>query len=109
LQSSSEKYELIERLGRLAMLELDEAEKSRLAEELERMIDFIRVIEEVDTEGMEPLVHPSGAYGLLRDDIVSTAMNREDALKHVPSCRDGYVTAPSPFKSAQKKGSKDQS
>jgi aspartyl-tRNA(Asn)/glutamyl-tRNA(Gln) amidotransferase subunit C len=50
---------LIEKLAHLSRLELKEAEKEEMKIELQKMIGFIDKLNELDTAGVEPLLHMS--------------------------------------------------
>ena len=50
---------LIEKLAHLSRLELKEAEKEEMKIELQKMIGFIDKLNELDTSGVEPLLHMS--------------------------------------------------
>ena len=52
---------LVERLARLARLELDEPRADRLAEDLSRMLELVDAVGEVDVTGVPPYVHVEAA------------------------------------------------
>ena len=46
----------IDKLSALSKLEFEEQEKLNLQTELQKMLDFVEKLKEVDTEGIEPLI-----------------------------------------------------
>ncbi len=50
---------LIEKLAELSMLQFDETEKEEIKADLQKMIGFIDKLKELDTTGVEPLMHLS--------------------------------------------------
>ena len=49
--------ETIEYVGILAKLELSEKEKEEAKADMEKMLDYIDVLNELDTDGIEPMSH----------------------------------------------------
>ena len=78
-------------LARLAMTD-DEAEM--FAEQLEDMIGFANKLNELDTENVAPMTHPLPLYNVLREDIPTDALNREEMLKSVKEHEAGQIKVP---------------
>mgnify|MGYP000031490791 CR=1 FL=1 len=57
--------ETIEYVGILAKLELSEKEKEEAKADMEKMLDYIDVLNELDTDGMEPMSHGDGSSDTL--------------------------------------------
>jgi aspartyl-tRNA(Asn)/glutamyl-tRNA(Gln) amidotransferase subunit C len=85
---------LIDNLANLARLQFDDAEKEEIKKDLQRMITFIEKLNEVDTTGIEPLLHMSDEVNVLREDIPSGSVSREDALKNAPETDGIYFKVP---------------
>ena len=60
---------LIEKLAELSMLRFSEAEKEEIKADLQKMIGFIDKLQELDTTGVEPLMHMTEEVNVLRDDV----------------------------------------
>lgn len=73
---------LVEKLANLSMLRFNEAEKVSIKNDLERMIGFVDKLNELDTTGVEPLLHVSDNINILREDIVQGCISTEDGLKN---------------------------
>lgn len=86
--------ELIANLSNLARLEFDAAEKTQIREDLQRMIEFIERLDELDTTGVEPLLHLSPETDVLRDDIPGGSVSREEALSNAPATDGTYFKVP---------------
>lgn len=85
---------LIAKLSRLAMLEFGEGEKEEIKQDLEKMIGFIDKLKELDTTGIEPLLHVSGEINVLRDDDAGNMITKEEALKNAPQHDGRYFQVP---------------
>lgn len=90
--------ELIDHLAHLARLEFSTEEKEELKTDLERMISFVEKLNEVDTEGVEPLLHMSDEVNVLRDDVVEGSITREEALKNAPVKNNSFFLVPTVIK-----------
>jgi aspartyl-tRNA(Asn)/glutamyl-tRNA(Gln) amidotransferase subunit C len=75
---------LITKLSRLAMLDFNEAEKEEIKADLEKMIGFVDKLKELDTTGIEPLLHMTGNNNMLREDEVKNMLSQQEALKNAP-------------------------
>ncbi len=76
--------ETVDKIAHLARLELTEQEKERSIEELSEILTFMAKLNELDTEGVEPLIYMNDAVNVLRKDDVIQEMTREEALSNAP-------------------------
>lgn len=76
--------ELVDKLSGLARLQFSEEEKSSIQADLQRMIHFVEKLNELDTAGVEPLLHMSNEVNVLRPDEVQGSIPREEALRNAP-------------------------
>ena len=89
---------LIEKLAELSMLRFDETEKEEIKADLQKMIGFIDKLQELDTTGVEPLMHMSEEVNVLRDDIIGPMLTQEEALLNAPHHDDRYFKVPKVIK-----------
>jgi aspartyl-tRNA(Asn)/glutamyl-tRNA(Gln) amidotransferase subunit C len=75
---------LIEKLANLSRLEFADEEKDDIKKDLEKMIGFIDKLNELDTTGVEPLLHMSSNTNIFRKDEVQGELKREDVFKNAP-------------------------
>ena len=93
--------ELIEKLARLSMLEFSENEKKEIREDLAKMIAFVEKLNELDTSGIEPLMHMSNEENVLRQDEIGNMLSKEEALQNAPAHNKDYFTVPKVIKKPQ--------
>lgn len=86
--------ETIEYIGILAKLELSEAEKEQAKKDMEEMLCYIDKLNELDTEGVEPLSHVFPVSNVFREDIVENTDAREQMLWNAPEVKDGSYKVP---------------
>ena len=63
--------ETIEYVGILAKLELSGQEKEDAKADMEKMLDYIDTLNELDTDGIEPMSHVLPVKNVFREDIVT--------------------------------------
>ncbi|GAB4206312.1 MAG: Asp-tRNA(Asn)/Glu-tRNA(Gln) amidotransferase subunit GatC [Bacteroidia bacterium] len=85
---------LIDQLAHLARLEFDDNEKKKLLNDLNRILDYIDQLNELNTDNIEPLVYLSPNQNVLREDIVQETMKKEDALNNAPKKDSDYIRVP---------------
>lgn len=93
--------ELIEKLARLSMLEFSENEKHEIREDLAKMIAFVEKLNELDTTGIDPLMHMSNEENVLREDLVGNMLEKEKALQNAPAHNNDYFIVPKVIKKPQ--------
>ena len=86
--------ELVDKLANLARLEFNVQEKEEIKNDLQQMIGFIDKLNELDTTGVEPLLHMSGNINILREDEVRGTISREDALRNAPLHDEQFFKVP---------------
>jgi aspartyl-tRNA(Asn)/glutamyl-tRNA(Gln) amidotransferase subunit C len=89
---------LIDNLSNLARLEFNAAEKEGIKKDLQRMIHFVEKLGELDTTGVEPLLHMSPVTNVLREDIPTGSVSRDEALANAPSTDGAYFKVPKVIK-----------
>lgn len=85
---------VVDKLAHLAKLSFNETEKQEIKKDLQRMISFVEKLNELDLEGVEPLLHMSGEVNVLRDDEVKGSVSREKALQNAPSHDEQFFKVP---------------
>ena len=86
--------ETIEYVGILAKLELSGEEKEQAKADMGRMLDYIDKLNELDTEGVEPMSHLFPVTNVFREDEVTNTDNRDKILKNAPGEQEGMFTVP---------------
>lgn len=86
--------ETIERLAHLARLEFHDQEKVKIKEDLEKVLGFCEQLNQLDTEGVEPLIFMTENTQVLRDDVVKQDISHEEALKNAPKKDSDYFRVP---------------
>lgn len=85
---------LILKLENLARLELTEGEREKLQGSLTDILKMVDQLNELDTEGVEPLVYINEDVNVLREDIVKNQLSQKDALLNAPDHNATYFKVP---------------
>ena len=80
---------LIDKLADLSKLEFDEESKEGIKKDLTRMLAFVEQLNELNTEGVEPLIHVNEETNKFREDVVTEQLSQKEALKNAPD-HDGF-------------------
>jgi len=89
---------LVEKLASLARLKFDDPEKAAIKNDLQKMIRFVEKLNELDTSGVEPLLHMSDNVNVLRADEVKGSISRKEGLKNAAIHDEQFFKVPKVIK-----------
>lgn len=95
--SKEEKVD-IEYLSRLANIPLTGDEKKRLGEQVSSILDHVKTIQSLDTEGVKETPQVTGKTNELREDVVEESLSQEQALGQAKRTHKGYFVVDAIFK-----------
>lgn len=75
---------MVDKLAHLSRLQFNETEKAEIKNDLQRMIAFADKLNELNLDGVEPVLFMSDEVNVLREDEIKGSISREDALKNAP-------------------------
>ena len=84
----------VEYVAALAQLKLDDAAADRLVGELGEILAYMDLLNELDTEGVEPMMHALEVTNIYRDDVTAPSLPREAALQNAPRTDGAYFLVP---------------
>ena len=94
------------KLAELANITLAEEEIDSYISDVNRILDLVSEIQDVDTAGVEPLSNVLDEFSEARDDIATLKVSREDALKNAPDTDGVYFQVPETLKHNKNKNEK---
>ena len=81
----------VRHIALLARVGMTDGEIEVMREQLSGILEHFQVLQQVDTEGVEPTAHSVESHAVLRDDDPRNSVSRDEALQNAPH-RDGdYV------------------
>ncbi len=84
----------VKHVAKLARLELTEAEVDQYSKQLGDILKYVEQMNEVDTQGVEPMAHPIPVVNVMREDEVKYEQTKEELMKNAPNEEDGFFKVP---------------
>ena len=85
----------LDRIAELARLDVSEpATRAALLTDMQRVIDFVEKLNEVDTKGVEPLIFLTEEQDVLREDVAMLEITKKEALRNAPVKASDYFKVP---------------
>lgn len=86
--------EEVARLAGLARIDLTEAELTRLAGELDVIVESVAKVSEIATADVPATSHPLPLTNVFRDDVPAEPLAVDDVLAGAPAAEDGRFLVP---------------
>ncbi len=84
----------IEKVARLARLELSKDEMETFGNQLEQILTYMEQLNRLDTTGIEPTSHAIPLSNVFRRDGVKSSFSQEEVLGIAPDNEDGHFKVP---------------
>ena len=86
--------EEVKKVAHLARLELNEEEINKHAEQLEKILEYIKQLEKIDTNGVPCTTRAIEVINVFRKDVNKSYDCNEEILELAPSREDKYFKVP---------------
>ncbi len=86
--------EMIDYIGVLARLKIHEKEREKTKNELEKIINYIDTLNELDTSNVDAMSHAFPLKNVFREDVVLPSTDREIITSNAPNRKDGCFKVP---------------
>ena len=84
----------VAKVALLGRLKLSDDELARMTSQLARVLEYVDILNEVDTEPVEPLAHPIELANVFRDDVERECLPRDAALANAPKSDGRFFVVP---------------
>ena len=85
----------VDQIAKLALLDLKDEEKEKLAEQLNDILSYFKKLNDLDTSDIKPTIHPiDGLENVFREDVPRDCLTNEEAIKNAQHKKEGYFKAP---------------
>ncbi|MBU0698327.1 MAG: Asp-tRNA(Asn)/Glu-tRNA(Gln) amidotransferase subunit GatC [Proteobacteria bacterium] len=81
-------------VANLARLDIDEASIEKFAGQIGTILEYVEVLNRVDTEGVTPTSHAISLTNAFREDEGKNNFDRDKALANAPQIEDGNFVVP---------------
>jgi aspartyl-tRNA(Asn)/glutamyl-tRNA(Gln) amidotransferase subunit C len=86
--------EEVKRVAMLARLSLTAEEEERLTEQLDKILLYMEKLNELDTEGVEPLANVIDIVNAFREDRLGQRFDTETLMANAPARKDNFLKVP---------------
>lgn len=80
----------VNHVAKLANLPLKPKEEKKFEEQLSEALDYVKKLEEIDTENVEPTSQVTGLENVTREDEATPSLTQEEALSNTKSQHNGF-------------------
>lgn len=84
-------------VAHLARLEIDQTEIEALTKQLGAIIDYVQLLQSVDTTNVEPFAHPIAIQNVFREDVETASLPVDAALANAPQRQGDFYRVPAVF------------
>ena len=88
----------VDKLASLSKLEFSAEEKTELIGDLQNMLNFVNVLQSLDTKDIEPLLHISSNQNVFREDVVLNQISSSEALSNARLKDEQFFKVPKVIK-----------
>ncbi len=85
---------LLDKIAHLSRLEFDEKDAEKMMKDMSAIVTWVEQLNEVNTDGVEPLTTMSHEINVLREDEVKPHLSHEEALRNAPKKDSDYFRVP---------------
>lgn len=86
--------ETLKKIAHLSRLEIDEKETDKMLRDMSNMLTFVEKLNEVNTDGVEPLTTMSHEVNALREDVAKHDLTHDEVLKNAPKKDSDFFRVP---------------
>ena len=76
--------ELVSYVAQLSRIKLDDSETEEMQRQMGAIVDYMDILNQLDTEEIEPLSHIFSITNVMRDDVTAPSYPREEILANAP-------------------------
>lgn len=85
---------LVREIASLARLDLSQEEIETFVSQFKDILDYVSVLNEVDTEDVAPAYVSAANRSRIREDEIEESVSTQEFLANAPESKDDYVVIP---------------
>jgi aspartyl-tRNA(Asn)/glutamyl-tRNA(Gln) amidotransferase subunit C len=89
--------EEVKKLAQLSRINLTPDEEIRYAETISAVLEYMKILNEVDTKGIEPTLQVTGLQGIVREDEIKNSSISKELVEEMPRREDDELVVPGVF------------
>ena len=84
----------VQKVALLSRLKLSDDEVTTFQDQLGRILEYVTLLDEVDTDNVEPMAHAVEQSNILRDDQITESLPSDAALSNAPKSDGEFFLVP---------------
>ena len=85
---------LVKEIASLARLDLSQEETDMFVSQFKDILDYVSILNEVDTDNVPPAYLSSANKSVTREDVIEESVPTEEFLSNAPQSKDDYIVIP---------------
>jgi aspartyl-tRNA(Asn)/glutamyl-tRNA(Gln) amidotransferase subunit C len=85
---------LVKEIASLARLDLTKEETEMFVSQFKDILDYVSILNEVDTDNVPPAYLSSENKSVTREDVIEKSAPTEEFLSNAPESKDDYIVIP---------------
>lgn len=85
---------LVNEIASLARLDLSKEETEMFVSQFKDILEYVSILNEVDTENVHPAYLSSNNKNQPREDEIESSVPTDEFIANAPQAKDGYVVIP---------------
>ena len=85
---------LVKKIAFLARLDLSKEETELFVSQFRDILDYVSILNEVNTEDIPPAYLSSANQSVTREDEIEASVPTDEFISNAPQSKDGYVVIP---------------
>ena len=85
---------LVKEIAALARLDLSQEETAMFVSQFKDILDYVSILNEVDTENVPPAYLFSAKKSVIREDKIEPSVPTDEFIANAPQSKDDYVVIP---------------
>lgn len=90
--------EEVKKVAEMARIELTDSEVAKFQKDLSSVLDYVDVLQEVNTDGLEIVSSVTGLENVTRPDVAKLIDYQEEIMVNAPQTKDRYYKVKSILK-----------
>lgn len=87
----------VRKIANLARIELNKEEEKRHAQTISLVLDYIDILNEVDTKNVEPTSQVTGLKNVVRADEAVVCKHKKELMAQMPQAQNNLLVVPAVF------------
>ena len=84
----------VKRIAKLSKLSIPDDQLDYYAKEMDKILDYFKIISDVDTSNIDPLTHVHDYDNVLREDAIGKCIDNKEVIDNSPESFGQYIKVP---------------